>query len=132
MVNKNQRVEILKQSLLKKKIEMEQCNHLFVKTQEGYWTGGFHSSDYEYTPCTVKCLKCGLTNYHINMDIILRDKFSKALKKINPSKYYWFLINDELFRKQFGGIASQELDSIANKKVKAKKSNTSYFKSTND
>ena len=96
------------QNLLQKKEEMEQCDHLFLKTQEGYWTGGFHSSDYEYTPCTVKCLKCGLTNYHINMDVILRTKYSNALKQINPQKYYWLMLNDDAFRKQFGNINNQE------------------------
>ncbi len=111
MVKINQRAEIIKQKLLQKRTEMEKYDHLFVKTQEGYWTGGFHSSDYEYTPCTVKCLKCGLTNYHINMDVILRDKYSNALKQINTSKYYWYMVNDEVFRKQFGNIAGQDRDS---------------------
>ena len=111
MDNVNQSKKIFEQWLLQKRTEMEQCDHLFLKTQEGYWVGGFHSSDYEYTPCTVKCLKCGLTNYHINMDVILRRKYNNALKQINPSKYYWFMINDDVFRKQFEGIISKEHES---------------------
>lgn len=110
MNNLNQRINVLEQKLLQKMIEMEQCDHLFVKQQEGYWIGGFHSSDYEYTPCTIKCLKCGLTNYHINMDLILREKYSYAIKLINPSKYYWFMVNDEVFKKQFGSISGQGRD----------------------
>ena len=97
MNNSSKIIEILE----KKKIEMEQCDHLFIKQEEGYWVGGFHSSDYEYTPCTVKCLKCGLTNYHINMDSILREKYNLYIKILNPLKYYWFVINDEIFKKQF-------------------------------
>lgn len=104
MDNINQRAKIFEQKLLQKKAEMEQCDHLFVKIQEDYWIGGFHSSDYEYTPCTVKCLKCGLTNYHINMDVILRKKYSDALEKINPQEYCWLVVNDDVFRKQFSGI----------------------------
>ena len=106
----NQLANIYKQNLLQKRNEMEECNHLFVKIQEGNWTGGFHSSDYDYTPCTVRCLKCGLTNYHINMDIILRKKYSKVLKRINPYKYYLLDVNDDIFRKQFGNINNYKCD----------------------
>jgi hypothetical protein len=38
------------------------CNHLFVMQKEGYWVGGFHSSDYEYEKSIVTCVHCGLTN----------------------------------------------------------------------
>ena len=87
--------------LLEKKSEMEHCNHLFVKQEEGYWIGGFHSSDYEYTPSVITCLKCGLTNYHVNMDIIQRRQYSDALMQFNRLKYCWLAVNDEVFRKQF-------------------------------
>ena len=100
----NQESDILKQ----KRKQMEECDHLFIKEQDSYWVGGFHSSDYEYIPCTVKCLKCGLTNYHINMDQRAKDYHARLLRIINPTKYQILLINDEIFYKQFGDLIKHE------------------------
>lgn len=54
--------------LKKMRINMSNCQHLFLKIEEGNYSGGFHSSDYDDEPCTVICLKCGLTNQFIKMD----------------------------------------------------------------
>ena len=42
------------------------CDHLFVKQTEGYWIGGFHSSNYEYEHSIVTCVHCGLSNRYKN------------------------------------------------------------------
>ncbi len=42
--------------------EMENCDHLFVKLKEGESSVGFHSSDYYYDPAHVECVHCGMTN----------------------------------------------------------------------
>ena len=99
----------LEQRLKHKRIEMEQCVHLFVKQEEGYWTGGYHSSDYEYTPCLITCVKCGLNNNHLNMDIILRNKYINILRQFDPTEYYMLGLNDDIFKKQFGN--NQGLES---------------------
>ena len=90
------------QKLLQKKIEMEQCDHLFVKQKEGFWVGGFHSTDYEHTRCIVTCVKCGLTNYHFEMDPITKYNFDEFERKFNYKGYKRILLNDEIFKSQFG------------------------------
>lgn len=45
-----------------KETQMKKCQHLFLKLKKGEYYGGFNSSDCEYDPCIVICLKCWLTN----------------------------------------------------------------------
>ena len=84
-----------------KKLEMENCQHLFLKLEEGQRYYGFHSSDCGYDPCVVVCLKCGLTNKYIERDSIYKE-YNTILGWRNPY-YDWFVeTNDKIFRKQFG------------------------------
>lgn len=73
-------------AMVAKKNEYEGCEHLFIKPKEG----------------VVKCLKCGLTNYHICMDESVRAKYDRIAKRANPMKYFTLIINDEAFKKQYG------------------------------
>lgn len=68
-----------------RKHKMEDCDHLFVKREEGFVARGCHSSDYEYIPSVVICLKCGLNNIH---------RFKEYDDKLDR-------VNDEVFKKQF-------------------------------
>ena len=79
----------------------QNCNHLFVKTKEGVHYCGFHSSDYGNDPCIVVCLKCGLTNKHIEMDCIEKRNYDVLLCLKNPLYKRLLDKNDEEFRKQF-------------------------------
>ena len=45
------------------------------------------------------------------MGVILRKKYSDALKEINPQKYCWLVVNDDVFRKQFSDINWKEYNS---------------------
>ncbi len=86
----------LEEELIKVKKDMEECDHLFIKQREGYWSCGFHSSDYEYTPTVVTCLKCGLNNQSHNRE------YDKIWLLINHGYYYYKnRINNEVFREQF-------------------------------
>ena len=79
----NKLVEYLKN----KEKQMEECEHLFLKIKEGRSYNGYHSSDYEYEPCVVVCLKCGLTNRFIGWR--------------SPVYNGFFEVNDKVFKKQF-------------------------------
>ena len=89
----------LEEKLLEIRKHMEECDHLFIKQREGYWSCGFHSSDYEYTPTVVTCLKCGLNNQPHNRE------YDMIRLLINPEGYYYYKnknrVNDEVFREQF-------------------------------
>ena len=85
----------MEKKLLKLKKRMEECDHLFIKEEEGFWAPGFHSSDYEYIPTVVSCLKCGLNNEPHNRE------YNRFRLLMNPLGYSWDRINDEVFRKQF-------------------------------
>lgn len=92
--------------LLKLKKRMEECDHLFIKKEEGFWAGDFHSS--EYIPTIVTCLKCGLNNQP-------RDREYDRFKLLNdPLGYYWNQINDEVFRKQYQYPSSKSDESTYN------------------
>ena len=85
----------LEKKLLKIKKHMEECDHLFIKKQKGFWATGFHSSDYEYIPTVVICLKCGLNNQSRD------EEYDRLRLSMHPLVYYWDQINYEVFRKQF-------------------------------
>ena len=88
-------MSLLEKKLLKIKKQTEECDHLFIKRREGYWLEGFHSSDYEYIPTIVTCLKCGLNNLPRGRE------YDRILLFMNRLEYYWSQINDEVFRKQY-------------------------------
>ena len=46
----------------KRKEEIINCNHLFLKLKEKEYVGSFHSSDCEDEPSVLECIHCGLTN----------------------------------------------------------------------
>ena len=46
----------------KRKEEIINCNHLFLKLKEKQYVGSFHSSDCEDEPSVLECIHCGLTN----------------------------------------------------------------------
>ena len=77
------------------------CDHIFVKIREGEYYYGFHSSDCEYTPSTVVCVKCGLTNEHIIMDPILRKHTDLFNSYLNPYYKKNIELNDIEFKRQF-------------------------------
>ena len=85
---------------INKKKQMEECDHLFIKQREGYWVGGFNSSDYEYTPCVVECLRCGLTNSYLVKD---NDNIKHAiiLKNIVPELYDLIELNNRVFKSRY-------------------------------
>ena len=80
---------ILKSKQIYQRLNKE-CNHLFVKLKDGYWTGGCHSSDCEYTPSIVECVHCGLTN-----------KFSKMITtyghKLEWDSYWYYKVKNDAF-----------------------------------
>ena len=85
-----------KKYLLDKQKEMEECEHLFIKKTNGYWINGFHSSDYEYAPCIVECLHCGLTNLYLVKD------YSSKLELIYPFVYNKFIeMNNTIFNNKY-------------------------------
>ena len=61
-----------KEYVLKRKEEIRNCNHLFVKLKEGVYSGAFNSSDCYYDPCEVECVYCGLTNKHEYLENYLK------------------------------------------------------------
>lgn len=90
----------------KVELQMKNCNHLFVKLKKGQYYGGFHSSDCEYDPAVVICLKCSLTNKYIEMDDISR-QMERHIRIINPYYDYMVKINDRIFREQFSNAWSR-------------------------
>ena len=52
----------------KRKEEMRNCNHLFVRLKEGVTITGFNSSDCYYDPSEVESVHCGLTNKHMFLE----------------------------------------------------------------
>ena len=87
--------------LKNKESQMENCQHLFLKIEQGQHYYGFHSSDCGYDPCIVICLKCGLTNKFIEKESIYK-KYDTILKWRNPYRDALIEINDKVFKKQFG------------------------------
>ena len=47
------------------------CQHLFAKVRKSEYIGAFHSSDCETIPARYECVRCGLTNRLIDMEIVL-------------------------------------------------------------
>ena len=78
------------------------CNHLFLKRKEGETFYGFHSTDYEYTPCIVTCLKCGLTNEFIEMSPTI-EYYERLYLWNHPEEKIIRDTNDQEFRRQFQG-----------------------------
>ena len=99
--------------------KQKKCHCLLCKTKDGYWTGGFNSSDYEYTPAVYKCVKCGLTNKHgvdkidDYISLIRKDRY---LKENNYLSYLYRNNSDQLFKEKFGSINPLEdnLNLISN------------------
>ena len=89
------------QMLAEKKKKFEECDHLFIKTKEEHKRINLNTSEYEYVPCTVKCLKCGLTNFHLNMNADAKIKYNGLVRRVNPIKFYTLIVNDSVFEKQF-------------------------------
>ena len=86
--------ELIKNEYLENKVlQMRKCSHLFVKLKYGHWTGGFHSSDYEYEPGIFQCVHCGLTNKY--------DKECNILKKYHYHIPMHYVYNKEIFNKTF-------------------------------
>ena len=83
----------------KKRKQMEKCKHLFIKTKDGYWVPGFHSTDNEYIDSTIMCIHCGLTNEFI-LNGLTQQRYFRNISLTAP--YYASIIklNNELFRKQ--------------------------------
>ncbi len=48
--------------------QIRRCPHCFALIKKGYWSGGFHSSDYEYIDDVIECVRCGLTNKNMQYE----------------------------------------------------------------
>ena len=121
--------EEIRAKLMAKLKEFRECEHLFVKLRAGRWVGGFHSSDYEYDPTIVYCVKCGLNN--INLDTMSenkRHKFYSMINYYNQPKYLLFKLNDSEFRKQIGKLRTHD----AEKKLKLMSEEAFWFEYPKD
>jgi hypothetical protein len=80
---------------------IKECDHLFlkVKDKEDYY--GFHSSDCGSNPPLVVCLKCGLTNKHIEMNYKTKKNCDMILSNMNNTVYEIIKQNDEEFIKLY-------------------------------
>lgn len=96
-------------TLANKKKEYEECNHLFVKTKE----------ENEYFPCNVTCLKCGLTNFHINMNAEQKQKYNSLVRRVNPVKFYTLIINDEVFINNYCKCNNETINLISDEVLNA-------------
>lgn len=84
-----------------KETQMKKCQHLFLKLKEGKHYYGFNSSDYEYNPCVVICLKCGLTNRFIETNSIDME-YDRIIRRQNPYYDEYRKVNGKIFKEQFG------------------------------
>ena len=86
--------------LEKSKTKMSCCDHVFIKLKDGIYSGACNSSDCEYFPAVVECLKCGLTNKYIYMNPLLRDIYIYDYhRKLAVDA------NNEIFWKQYGSAS---------------------------
>ena len=69
----------------RRKEEITNCNHLFLKLKEKEYLGSFHSSDCMDEPSVLECVHCGLTNKFETLERILSQYkmiFKKSLETI--------------------------------------------------
>ena len=88
--------------VIKRKEEMEKCNHLFILLKEGEWINGFHSSDCCYEPNIVECVHCGLTNKFMRIEE--RVLFEYILHKISLSADCKQMVETIGFLEKFGNF----------------------------
>ena len=79
--------------------QVENCQHLFLKEKDREVYYGFHSSDCGSTPPIVVCLKCGLTNKHLEMDSITKRRCYIRLLSMNKYLYRIIKTYDEEFKR---------------------------------
>jgi len=88
--------------VIKRKEEMEKCNHLFILLKEGEWINGFHSSDCCYEPNIVECVHCGLTNKFMEIEErFLEPGSNYTHNTLFPSHYNKKTLETEIFIKTF-------------------------------
>ena len=90
-----------------KKEKYLKCDCLLCITKKGYWSRGFHSSDYEWNPPVYRCVKCGLTNDHGAYRIENSSGAAKLdvfLRSFSYSEYIDNIYKDQVFIKKFGSI----------------------------
>lgn len=81
--------------------QIENCEHLFLKEKDKEEYYGFHSSDCGSTPPIVVCLKCGLTNKHLEMDSITKRRCDIRLFSMNKDLYRVINKYDEEFKRLY-------------------------------
>ena len=86
--------------LKKKEKEMRECDHLFLKIEEGVTYYACHSSDCGSDPPVVVCLKCGLTNKYLEMNY-LEKQIDMELRAMNSYYKGMAETNDKVFIDQF-------------------------------
>ncbi len=75
----------------KRRDEIINCNHLFLKLKEKEYVGSFHSSDCEDEPSILECVHCGLTNKFEPVERVLskyRRLSNKSLETIMFHQLY--------------------------------------------
>ncbi len=94
--------------------QIRNCKHCFALIKEGGWSGGFHSSDYEYDEDIIECVKCGLTNKNIEIE----KRYSHIFRPSIESKLFPELVyNHKYSRVPF---MLQDLNMLSNKEIGTK------------
>ena len=63
-----------------REIQIRNCKHCFALIKRGGWSGGFHSSDYEYDEDLIECVKCGLTNKNHDYEYRYSSMFRSSIE----------------------------------------------------
>ena len=75
--------------------QIRRCPHCFALIKKGYWSGGFHSSDYEYIDDVIECVRCGLTNHsRIPFNIDKLNMLSKNEIGTREPRKLWYIAKE--------------------------------------
>ena len=97
----------LENLLIRRKEQMENCNHLFVKLEEGRNFQGYYKNDCCYIPCKVECVLCGLTNKYTSNYKYYETKDGNLMKPVLFSDRE-IRINNQVFAEQFSHAYSKD------------------------
>lgn len=93
----------------KRKIEMRNCNHLFVLLRKGEEIYGCHSTDYYKGANEVECVHCGLTNRFNRIELVLDSDYIEYSKRfrgmiVSQTKYNRKTLESEMFEEIFKNL----------------------------
>ncbi|MBR3524052.1 MAG: hypothetical protein IKN87_05175 [Bacilli bacterium] len=97
--------------LVNKKEQMEKCDHLFIKLEEGKNFQGYYLKDCYYMPCKVECVLCGLTNKYKAESKYYETKDGYLLKP-NLFSNRVVKLNNMVFSSQFSRYYSKDKKSF--------------------